>query len=312
MAIATERWTGVIAQRGADSSHAIRMWDVIDCDTEREAIEAPDIARRGDEHPRYGSSMLVRSITSRQLGPKVFEVSCNYDDEDRPGKRRPSRKEDEYENKLSRALRIHWSPILIDESIDVDIYGNKLMNSSHQTFSNAILETFATVQLQAIRYERSYDIQFALSMINSINSNQFSIERDAVIRPYQGKIISIAPTSAYEVNNTEPIEIRYVFEFRETGWQRLLLDEGTKKRIKVPADMGGGFSQMVMTSKKDGLPVSSPIKLDGTGQAYDQDYQVAGDESTFDVKGAEVVERASAFFLRYTTLKLRSWSVLGL
>ena len=222
MADATERWSGPTVRRGVDSSSASRIWDVIDADNERNAIEAAGIARLGDSHPRY-SALRVRDISGRQVAPTTFEVTASYDDNDSAGRQSSSSSSDQQDSasdKLSRLLRIRWTPLISEEEIDSDIDGNPLVNSAGETFQNPVTETFAYIQLYAVRWEREYDVQFALDMINSTNINTFAVERKAVIRPYQGKIIDISPSQEYEIGQ-QPLLIRYQFEFREFGFKKL-------------------------------------------------------------------------------------------
>ena len=235
-----------------------------------EIYDHASIPRLFEPHPD-DEGVICKSVDIDQSDDEAsyeLMVTASYDDE-----YSGSEAEDEEENNdpLDRPVQVSLSFNEHDEIVVRDIDGNKIQNSAKDPFDPPLTRKAGSLRFSMTKNYASLNLPFLQSYKNAINSDTWNGFAAGIVR-----IANITGSKQIESMRVGETTVKIVywqltfeFELAETGfgrdgtWKAYLLDQGYGYR-----DVGGVWQAFV---GKDGLPVSVPIPLDGSGFEGDPD-----------------------------------------
>jgi hypothetical protein len=238
----------------------------------------PGLPLLNSTHPNDPFLFVKRRGPYSNQGPQAFTCQVNYESIGNP---------------LLIPAKISWRFASTVEPIDIDTFGNPIINSAGETPDPPITEDFHDLVLRIDQNLTSFDPLFAADMINSVNNGLFLgvfPPRTAKLITFSGDRKVVAPL-AYVPTTIE-------IQFRLDLWDRSFSDKGFREftgetRTISYAD---GSTKIIGDTQKitdsDGNEISEPKFLDGLGRQLADGEPVA--------------------FLTYRTKKERNFDLLGI
>lgn len=179
--------------------------------------------------------LLCISIKSslRSESPKVWDVTVEYSDD--PGEWVAPEEDD---NPLLRDPVIRWGFIEGTETYFVDTEDKRVVNAAGDTFDQIPEREAATLFVQIVRNESSYDPTLAMQYANAVNASGFVVDGKSI--PAGAAKMSPITGEPKTEGEYEYFEVTYTIKFREEGWKQYfenagynaLNDEGKLYRIR--------------------------------------------------------------------------------
>lgn len=319
---ATELWSTRRSSRGKDLQWtALREFDIIGADNESDCYTATillsDMPNTGsvpvqnEAHPLY-PRLLAENVSVSAVGLNLYRLTVAYSI---PVNGSTHSEDDD---KLSQPVRWQWLRSNIDEQVDRDFFGNPLVNSAREPFSDPATRTFTRRILELRRYEPFYDVAKAEAFENTVNNAVFTIPGLIAIGARKARCNIIVPTQEYKIGDSV-IDVSYQFEIRPDGWRTRQLDQGFN------AHVGEGNDELQPLYFANGERITLPALFNGRGVplntallAGSHINPVAQASYTEPPAGAELEEiaavgqtLASVVYLRYQVAGETNFSGLG-
>jgi len=255
----------------------------VDAITDTAAIaEAAISYTSGDTHPDDASlSVSAIRTTRRQDEPLVWEVQITFtttdngEDESEP----PEDSESEI-----WGVRIAFSGVAVNETVNEDNAGFPIVNSAQQFFDPCPEKTYYYEQI-TVSFRCTQDgIGDVFSAIQSargkINSGTVTLTVNGLSRAFAAEKLKLV-TADYNTTTdggTTFWEVNYTFIYRDTGWTLHLLNHGMYKRVA---------GELVNIKDKYGNDITAPVLLtaDGTAESATATYKDFDIEETADFSG---------------------------
>ncbi len=192
-----------------------------------------DLPALGDSHPN-NIWATVDNITVRNTNGNSYRVVVHYMDIGNPA---------------MRVVDASYGSNITTESIDKDINNNPLENSSGEQFT--VDEDFHDATYSASGYSLSWSASNAASYRNTTNNATWFSNPIGTCRvvKYDAEPVYISGSKYWKWY----LEIH----FRTDGWDRRILDQGTMTKDATTG--------LITIKDADGNPVTSPVKLNGSG-----------------------------------------------
>lgn len=227
-----------------------------------------------ESHPYDEWAYVVRK-SARSKGGYNWEVICYYERQEEP---------------FLTPYRLSYGWSTVTESIDKDIDGLPITNSSLETPDPPLQEEYTDFVLHFDCNWETIDEAMMADYGKAVNSDVFRghAPGTCLIQSIDANEVRIAGLTYYAVT----IEIHV----RPGGWKRRYLDEGYRIVVKDsagnPETNSDGNIKFETIVGEDGLPLTAPVLLDGTG--------------------SRLADGANPVFLERKTKKERPFSVLNL
>jgi len=156
-------------------------------------------------------------------------------------------------NPLDESPKVEWSFEKRTEIIERDVFGNAILNSAKDPYSDPIEVDRARPLLSITRNEPDFDFALAYEYVCAINST-----------PFYGAPPGCCMLSDVSSSYTEDTTIEaggywttsYKFAFSLNGFDKVILDRGFRKIVD-------GRKQNILIQ---GVPVTEPVLLNGAGE----------------------------------------------
>jgi len=206
------------------------------------ALDQDDIPQLWDVHP-YNSWLYVSNRTVEIRSSTLFYITVNYS---------------LMENPLAQPAEFSWSHVDNEEPIDRDIYGNPITNSAGELPDPPITETFHDTLLRVTRNEANFFPVIADGYKNSVNSNTFLGFPPGTVKctVFEGEITRAATLTYYIVRYEFQIRTKFLNSATEC-WKKRFMDAGFREKVGTEYEV---------IKDKDGVPLSEPSLLDGSGK----------------------------------------------
>lgn len=222
-----------------------------------QAQTAAGIPRRGEVHP-FRPAITASEPTVRCKAPYLYEVRVEYsisgggriEADKGPLAQRPTRR---------------WSWQSSTEQVDWDFAGKPIVNSAGQPLDPPLTMEIIDPVLEISRNEPLRDASSMIAYRMAINSDPFY-----GAAPGQARMLSV---SSEEVQEEKLVYLRTIYRiaFRpgpqgeadaeKKAWCTRVMDQGTCEG----GDWGQGH-ELKPIYDEHGVPISSPVKLDGNGK----------------------------------------------
>lgn len=278
-AVVTEAWTGsqLTVAYALSSWQAIRIFQVSGVSSKDDAIEALAAStfavQVGTLHPDNPILVCTQiacddSLTLRKL-TATYAVSFA-----------------QATNPLNALVRYRWKPGVRMERSDYDYYGNAKLNSAGVPFDPPSQRPRGMLFLTAIRNEPFYDVQRAVSIQNTTNSQSITIPGAGLV--YPGQMFCHSMECVQDVFQGIPyVTVNYNFELRAgnklpnsneyDGFFDSQLDQGDSGWY----DNGGAPDRGLICNQASPPIDTGYTLLDGTGKPLDPTLQIlSGSDGT--------------------------------
>jgi len=156
------------------------------------------------------------------------------------------------ENPLNHPLKITWGENRFETPLIQDIAGLPVVNSAGDYFDPPPMIDDSRPTLRIVRNEPTYDPGYAALWKDSLNANPFFGYPPLTVK-------SSTPLGELEFN---PVcgfyyVVTYQFEINLNGWQKLILDQGTRQIV-------GGVKANIVDDQ--GTQITAPAMLNGVGR----------------------------------------------
>lgn len=156
-------------------------------------------------------------------------------------------------------IKRRWFFSATQEEIDQDIHGMPILNSAAEYFESPISRTFNDIAGQFTYRTVNYDLVFADSFMDTVNSGQF-----LGFAPGVAKLVAFdGEEIENEDGNNWNISIEIHFRTKGPRWNRRILDQGYRRVIGTAED-GTLDTRAILDG--EGEPIRSPMPLDGNGR----------------------------------------------
>lgn len=275
----TPKWSGRVSESDADRKAITDGYEVLfdsPSDNQESAVNAPGIPVDGTPYSGDPSAELT-GRRAKPIGPLFWEVTCVYTRAGGGGVTNP----------LLKPAQINYSQVPSDESIDVDIAGNPILNRAHQPFENYATRQISDqmIIIQRNKEEAAISYAFLEEFKDSVNSATF-----LGAPPGTGKMRALSATYVQQiVGGLAYWDVQAQIQFRTPPTMPLWLPDNTI----VPANTNAvawyirranmGMDEYWPTVQGDpptvnpfpwrrihgpnGEPVSRPVPLQANGKA---------------------------------------------
>tara|TARA_R110002124_G_C8846985_1_gene506028 strand:- start:193 stop:1026 length:834 start_codon:yes stop_codon:yes gene_type:complete len=186
---------------------------------------------------------FVRSVTSECTSPdgKSWRVTADYG----------PLADSTAQNPLNAELEVEWSFSQFTRATDQDIYGDPILNSAADVFSEAVEIDDSRPILKIVKNEASFNALLAYYYKDAVNAQPFygGARKTVKVQSISSKRLFDATYGYYWKTSLE-------FAFNPLGWKKIILDQG--------------YREIVNNKKKNilvqGVPVNEPALLDGYGE----------------------------------------------
>lgn len=156
---------------------------------------------------------------------------------------------------LSEPADISWSSGATTEIVEKDTNGDAILNSVGEAFDPPVEIQVAQPTLTVVQNESTFSGETALDYVFRVNTAPFA-------GAAAGKLLctSIGATQEYQ-NGTTFWKVTYQFMYRESGWQKSLLNQSMIEK---------DGSDYVRIKDSDGQFVTEPVPIAADGTAIDR------------------------------------------
>lgn len=244
------------ARVSSDGVDLVRTWSVRMPSVNngaRGALIQTEIPRRGQRHPEetYTFCDSVEAVPDSE-DEYIFLVTARY----KSSAASPNEPE---ENPLFRSMKYVLTDTTTQEEVAEDLDGVKVVNSSSEPLFNAI-RTVANHVLTITRNEPFFPWGYVTSYRSTVNSDAFF-----GFAPNTWVCRSITGASQYD-GGIYFAEVSYRFEHDPLGWNRKIMDLGTRK-INTEWQQGQKpEDRWIPLEGQNGRQFQGNTLLDGNGQ----------------------------------------------
>lgn len=196
-----------------------------------------------------------------------------------------------------------------NEPIDQDIYGNPIVNSAMEPFSEQISRPIRTIHYVYRSWVTKFNGPLAMDYLNKINSDRVDLPGFGYIEPGQGLCSSIQMLD--EITRvSQAVEVEAQIEIRAGGFKTRILDKGNKAFYGDPAKLGPIFDA-------NGNQISGDVRLNGRGAPFNTELKVGNattsgmDQDRLPPKVAKQITQL-AVYLKYDIYHTRPFKALGM
>lgn len=250
-----------------------RIWQV-----ESDEVVHPYLAslaipvREGDAFPFFPLARCVDIESSFESGRDsrvIYLVTAKYETKTAGGGE--DEQEQENEDPIADRPSIRWSSrtTRLPVRFTSDAPPKPIQNSAGEPFDPTPEEDFHVLVFNYQHNIQVYDESRAKEYRGAINNDNYTLA-GLNVEPYQSRIVAIEATNAERNGSrywTESVTIEIVDD-----WRLVMPDEGFR-RLAPPAEFGdanyegGDIVQYVPVLDATGVPVNTPVLLDGAGGA---------------------------------------------
>jgi len=232
-----------------------------------EIFEHVSIPKLFEPHPE-DEGVICKSVTPEQRDDDesyIVDVVAEYDDE-YSGSEEEDEEDEELNNPLNRPVQVSLSFNEHDEIVVRDINGTPVRNSVKDPFDPPLTRKAGSLRFSMTKNFGSLNLPFLQSYKNAINSDTWNGFAPGVVR-----IANITGSKQVEAQRISGVttkvtfwQLTFEFELAETGfgrdgtWKAYVLDAG----YRLYNDIDSVYVNIV---GKDGLPISTPHLLNGSG-----------------------------------------------
>ncbi|HZL34203.1 MAG TPA: hypothetical protein VFC78_02765 [Tepidisphaeraceae bacterium] len=227
----------------------------------RDPYEAIDLAlvTNGAPHPD-NSNLFCQERTAESAGLMAFYVNADY----RFGDAGLAA-----DSPLLEPPKILWEPTRITYGDDQDINNNPIVNSGTFIFDPPPPATVPQPALIVRKAMPSYSVSIALTFMDTVNSDDFSIQGAGSVSAGQAYCDCIRPIEAY--TRLAPyviVEYRFLFRPGVDPFQHHPIDQSSMGWWKDPAGAyhTGNFYHAAAQGQMVADKVDGDVALDGTGK----------------------------------------------
>ena len=219
------------------------------------AVIAPGIPENREQHP-YNTDIRVIAKTSKYISAYLREVAVAYAWVQTLAGRG--------DDPLDEPVVWSWSFATTTEPVDRDAANNAITNSAGEPFDPPISAEFHDLVARVVRNEAAFYPLLAADYKGSVNSDGWLGYPPGTckLQVLTGNQIFYGDDKFYW-QVTYEIHIRYDAQNPlANGWLRRILDQGTRKKTGVDS---GGFAEYENITENNGLSLSEPVQLNGSG-----------------------------------------------
>lgn len=225
-------------------------------------------------HP-YNNWLFVESKHVDTIGPFHYRVTVNYSSTLNPATGQP-------QTPLLEEPSFSWHFVTSNESIDRDVYGNAITNSSEEAFDPPVTRDFHDLVLRIERNELAYYPLVAYQYKGAVNSDVF------LGFPAGTVLCTVMDATKARASNLVYWRITYEFHMRWDGWKLKMIEQGFREKNGTNPDGSPKYKDI---TDENGNLVSQPVLLDGSGKKLSQAAITAGNF----VKREFVIRRSLPF-----------------
>jgi hypothetical protein len=161
-----------------------------------------------------------------------------------------------YETPFDEPPQVEWQAESREVPLDIDTEGNLVVNSAYDPFDPTITIDRPIGKLTVTLNQAVFDWRWAYLFSNKINAQEF-----LGAEPRTVKMGQITFSVLYDTNVGWYRRVTYPLYFNPDGWDAEVVDLGRRR-------LASNVRKPILDN---GVPVSEPVKLDGTGSVLDPD-----------------------------------------
>jgi hypothetical protein len=191
----------------------------------------------------------------------------------------------------AQPVEIKMNGVNYEQIVDIDIYGNPIVNTAGDYFDPPVTRDQTRCVLEVTRNETGFSPSTIFAYANRVNS--------AIWNGFPPYTVKIAPPQVVPMWSQFTSEIysriSYTFEYDAAGWDKTLLNQGTRY-LKYGGGYGGGAGTYRFNARDDkGELVTTPVLLDSLGRLL-----------------AQPINASNVVVLTYPIYQRLNFSVLGM
>ena len=177
----------------------------------------------------------------------------------------------QYDSPLDEPTKRRWSTEAREVECEYDIYGAPILNTAKDKFSWTQITkddpraTLTFERNEAVSLARA---QWCYQYRNALNAQTFYGGAKNTV-----KVVGITRDLEYDTRCGFYEKCSYSFCYDPNGWQKVLLNAGTRQLIKFPAFGGQPAHADIVPIYKKQIPVSEPVLLKSNGLPLPMDDQ---------------------------------------
>lgn len=244
---------------GASKTTATRSWLIKvnnKFDTEQTIINANVLPKLYDPLPE-NAYLTARKLTIRQKSetPFAWVATAVYSNEvENQGE--GERAQAQQINPVDRRAKIKWGTNQYTRAIHRDIYGNAIVNSAGDYFLDPPVEVEYSRWTATITKNVLQVPPWLINYENAVNSAEFEVG-GLTVNEGCARITAISIDDRQTENGIDFYPLSITMEFDPGGFRARPLDQGTHRIVN-------GCDRVKITDK-NGVPVDSPVLLNGSG-----------------------------------------------
>jgi len=229
----------------------------------------------GDAHPNDADCYCIQRSATNRNDSYVWDIDCHYSDE--------------FEIKTNPLLdpaKIQWNTEQFQTPVWRDRDGNAIINSAGDPFDPPAEKDDSRWTAVITKNVAAIPAWF-FAFQDAVNSSSFTLD-GKTIAAGEAKMSGINVSETQERNGVSYRVLTMTMHFRGEGddagssgygtgggsdefepWELVMLDAGMRELSNVGSGSGGDAELRHIKNPGDGEPVSSPVPLDGAGEALD-------------------------------------------